>query len=168
MRKSSWIEAGPRRSRPAGGSCAVRLTVPRVRGRGFGSISPTCSDGTIPSGTVCDDASTPVCPAGLSISCFTGTCYCVNSAGNCAAAGGTLDPVTGTCSAPAGGSLYVAQLAAAAAECPWYCLPFVSYAAGSPCFSCQTPAATMGGIPIWAWIGIGLGAALVILPKVVK
>jgi hypothetical protein len=95
----------------------------------------------------------------------------LQSAANCAAGGG-LYAGNGVCNAPSGGALYTDQLAAIAANeaanpsCPWYCLPFLTYGASSPCFSCQTGVATAGGIPVWGWIGIGLGAALLILPKV--
>jgi hypothetical protein len=90
------------------------------------------------------------------------------SATNCMAGGGSYDPSTGNCNAPAGGALYTDQLAAlTAADCPWYCMPYLTYPSTSPCSNCQTTslASPGGGLPAWAWLaGAGLFAVLLLPP----
>ena len=106
------------------------------------------------------------CPAGQQMS-FLGTC--VNSAANCAAGGGVFDSTTGICNAPAGGSLYNDQLAAMAPDCPWYCVPWLTYPSTSPCSDCPGVSVTSSaaGLPIWAWVG-GAGILAFLLISAVK
>jgi len=157
----------------AGCGCGVR----KFKGNGMGKLgrigqtcSPTYSPGNCANagGTYDDDNEVCNCPGSAPIGAGPSPNITVSqSQTNCVAGGGTYNVGTGVCSAPPGGSLYTSQLAAmAAAECPWYCLPFISYNSTSPCFNCQTPPAAFGGLPFWAWIGIGIGAVLYIAPKI--
>jgi hypothetical protein len=91
------------------------------------------------------------------------------SAANCAAGGGTYDIVSGDCNAPPGGALYTAQLPALiAADCPWYCMPFLTYPAESACSVCVGTGITAspGGIPLWGWAAAALAALYMITSAV--
>src|SRR5271167_4966437 len=111
--------------------------------RGLGGITgPYCGDGSAPDSTgACGDGSIPVCSNGYPPSCVGGGglfgpgCTCVDYEGNCKAAGGVFNSANLSCAAPAGGSLYGAQLKQIQDQetCPWYCLPFFSYPANSAC-----------------------------------
>jgi hypothetical protein len=105
------------------------------------------------------------CPAGQQLS-FLGNC--VDSSGNCTAGGGVFDATTGVCNAPAGGSLYTDQLAAMPPDCPWYCVPWLTYPSTSPCSDCPgVSLSSPGGLPVWAWIG-GAGVLAFMLITAVK